>query len=110
MKLLAAVLVSAFAAISIAQGAKWVDLDPERAARVADYVACIGPCLQEAVTDPSNGLCQNVADSKKCLATVIPKYLPCVEKCTGRTLSQSAINTPGYLDDNGQEAFGQKYF
>lgn len=113
MKLLTAVLVGAFAAISIAQGAKWVDPDPERAARVAGYVACIGPCLQAVATDPKNGLCHlSTPNPKKCLPTLIPQYLPGVQKCTGRAPSQVANDTPpaGYLEDDDQEAFGLDYF
>ncbi|KAG0077085.1 hypothetical protein BGZ90_007734 [Linnemannia elongata] len=115
MKLLPAVLVGAFAAISIAHGTKWVDPDPERAARVAGYVACIGPCLQEAVTDPNNGPCHlNKLDPKKCLTTLIPQYLPCVQRCTGRAPTQPVNDTAsapaGYLEDDYQVAFGLDYF
>ncbi|KAG0200625.1 hypothetical protein BGX33_010888 [Mortierella sp. NVP41] len=121
--------------VHFAEGVKkWVDPDSERAAKVAGYVKCIGPCLQEAVTNPENEPCHlSGPDSRKCLATLTPFYLPCVEKCTGRTMtppdptiaavSQSLLSTllttitgdaPAAEDededDDAQEAFMAKYF
>ena len=87
----------------------WVDPDPECAARVAGYVACIGPYLQEAVTGPNNEPCHlSTPDAKKCLPTLVPKYLPCVQKCTGQASPKFADDTApaDYLEGDAQEAFG----
>ncbi|KAG0273074.1 hypothetical protein BGZ95_011123 [Linnemannia exigua] len=119
MKLLAAALLGTLAVMSTTQGfKKWVDPDPVRGPRVAAYIACIGPCIQEAVSDPLNEDCHmEYPNPKKCLATLQPKFLPCVEKCTGRTLTEPVPDTnttvpdtapAGYIED--MEAMKLQYF
>ncbi|KAF9130708.1 hypothetical protein BGW39_002755 [Mortierella sp. 14UC] len=115
MKFLTAALVGALIVISTTQGYKeWLDPDTKRAARVAGYVACIQPCLQEHIADPSNADCHvYYPDAKKCLATVLPTYLPCVEKCTGRKSTPPAENSTapaGYFEDDDMDAIAMALF
>jgi hypothetical protein len=117
MKLLAATLVGILVVMSTTQGyKKWVDPDPVRGARVAGYIACIGPCIQKGVNDPLNSDC-HLADPnpKKCLATLQPKYLPCVEECTGRKLTAPVPDTnstapAAYIDEENMEAVALPFF